>query len=48
LLQELYVPVGKATVIFCDNISAVYLSQNPVYHRERSMLNWTYTLSEKG
>jgi hypothetical protein len=33
LLQELHVHVGKATVIYCDNISAVYLSQNPVHHR---------------
>lgn len=33
LLQELHVDVQKATVIYCDNISAVYLSQNPVHHR---------------
>jgi len=33
LLQELHVPINKATVIYCDNISAVYLSENPVHHR---------------
>jgi histone deacetylase 1/2 len=35
LLQELHVPINKATVIYCDNISAVYLSENPV-HRWRT------------
>lgn len=33
LLRELHVEVKKATVIYCDNISAVYLSENPVHHR---------------
>jgi hypothetical protein len=33
LLRELHVRVDKATVIYCDNISAVYLSENPVHHR---------------
>ncbi|WVZ94605.1 hypothetical protein U9M48_040475 [Paspalum notatum var. saurae] len=33
LLHELYVPVDKATVIYCDNVSAIYLSENPVHHR---------------
>jgi hypothetical protein len=33
LLQELHVVVDKATVIYCDNVSAVYLSENPVHHR---------------
>ena len=33
LLHELHVDVRKATVIYCDNISTVYLSQNPVHHR---------------
>lgn len=33
LLQELHVPINKATVIYCDNISAVYLSENPVHHQ---------------
>lgn len=32
LLHELHVTVDKATIIYC-NISAVYLSENPVHHR---------------
>jgi hypothetical protein len=33
LLQELHQPVQKATLIYCDNISVVYLSTNPVQHQ---------------
>jgi hypothetical protein len=33
LLGELLCPVRSATLVFCDNISAVYLSANPVHHR---------------
>ncbi|KAK1617271.1 hypothetical protein QYE76_022788 [Lolium multiflorum] len=33
LLSELSCPVDKATVVFCDNVSAVYLFANPVHHR---------------
>jgi hypothetical protein len=33
LLGELHCPIDKATVVFCDNVSAVYLSANPVHHR---------------
>jgi hypothetical protein len=33
LLHELHVVVNKASIIFCDNISAVYLSDNPVHHK---------------
>jgi hypothetical protein len=33
LLRELHVVIDKATVMYCGNISAVYLSQNPVHHR---------------
>ena len=29
LLAELQVPVNKATFIYCDNVSAVYLTKNP-------------------
>ena len=32
LLGELHVPVDKATIIYCDNISVVYLSENSVHH----------------
>ena len=33
LLQELHHDVSQATVVYCDNVSAVYLSANPVRHR---------------
>jgi hypothetical protein len=33
LLRELQVIVNKASIIFCDNVSAVYLSDNPVHHK---------------
>ena len=33
LLQELLHPLRHATVVYCDNVSAVYLSSNPVQHQ---------------
>jgi hypothetical protein len=33
LLQELRFALPKATMVFCDNVSAVYMSHNPVHHR---------------
>nr|XP_020150129.1 uncharacterized mitochondrial protein AtMg00810-like [Aegilops tauschii subsp. strangulata] len=33
LLQELLCVVPKATIVYCDKVSAVYLSANPVHHR---------------
>ncbi|XP_071708801.1 uncharacterized mitochondrial protein AtMg00810-like [Rutidosis leptorrhynchoides] len=33
LLLELCYPISKATLVFCDNISAIYLSGNPVQHQ---------------
>lgn len=33
LLLELHIPMKKATLIFCDNVSSVYLSSNPVKHQ---------------
>jgi len=33
LLLELHCPLSKATLVYCDNISAVYLSTNPVQHQ---------------
>ncbi|KAJ0949393.1 putative RNA-directed DNA polymerase [Helianthus annuus] len=33
LLLELHVPIRQATIIYCDNISAVYLAENPVHHQ---------------
>ncbi|KAJ9541134.1 hypothetical protein OSB04_027640 [Centaurea solstitialis] len=33
LLLELHVPISKATVVYCDNVYAIYLTQNPVQHQ---------------
>ncbi|GJU47463.1 ribonuclease H-like domain-containing protein [Tanacetum coccineum] len=33
LLLELHTPLSSATLVYCDNVSAVYLSSNPVQHR---------------
>lgn len=33
LLLELHVPTRRTTIVYCDNISAVYLSENPVQHQ---------------
>jgi hypothetical protein len=33
LLAELHNPLAKSTLIYCDNVSAVYLSTNPVQHQ---------------
>jgi len=33
LLGELYHPLPHATLVYCDNISAVYLSTNLVHHQ---------------
>ncbi|XP_012845859.1 PREDICTED: uncharacterized protein LOC105965858 [Erythranthe guttata] len=32
LLSELLCPLSKATIVYCDNVSAVYLSSNPIQH----------------
>ncbi|GJV15287.1 pentatricopeptide repeat-containing protein [Tanacetum coccineum] len=33
LLRELHTPLSSATLIYYDNISAIYLSRNPVQHQ---------------
>jgi hypothetical protein len=33
LLQELHAPLMKSTLVYCDNISAVYLSTNSIQHQ---------------
>jgi hypothetical protein len=33
LLAELRHPLRRATLVYCDNISAVYMSSNPVQHQ---------------
>ncbi|GKE30600.1 ribonuclease H-like domain-containing protein [Tanacetum coccineum] len=33
LLRELHTPLSFATLVYCNNVSAVYLSSNPVQHQ---------------
>jgi len=33
LLQELHVPSRRASLVYCDNISAIYMSSNPIQHQ---------------
>ncbi|GJT21831.1 ribonuclease H-like domain-containing protein [Tanacetum coccineum] len=33
LHRELHTPLSSATIVYCDNVSAVYLSSNPVQHQ---------------
>ncbi|GJZ61679.1 copia protein [Tanacetum coccineum] len=33
LLLELHCPLQKATLVYCDNVSAIFLSGNPVQHQ---------------
>jgi hypothetical protein len=35
LLHELYSPLQRATLVYCDNVNAVYLSTNPVQHQRK-------------
>jgi hypothetical protein len=32
-LRELHVVIPRATIAYCDNVSAIYMSKNPVHHR---------------
>jgi hypothetical protein len=43
LLAELHSPLAKSTLIYCDNVSAVYLSTNPFSISGRSMWRLTCT-----
>ena len=33
LLAALHSPLAKSTLVYCDNVSSVYLSTNPVQHQ---------------
>jgi len=33
LLQELHTPISSATIVYCGNVSAVYMTANQVHHR---------------
>jgi hypothetical protein len=45
LLHELHSPLQRATLVYCDNVSAVYLSTNPVQHQRTKHVEMTCTSS---
>jgi len=38
LLLELHAPLQQATLVYCDNISVVYMSSNPVQHQRTKQI----------
>jgi hypothetical protein len=45
LLVELHSPLLRATLVYCHNVSTIYLSTNPVRYKTLSMLRLIFTLS---
>jgi hypothetical protein len=33
LLQDLHLPLQSATIVYCDNVSVIYMTSNPIQHR---------------
>jgi len=33
LLLELHCPIHKTALLYCDNVSAIYLVSNPIQHQ---------------
>ncbi|XP_021734041.1 uncharacterized protein LOC110700747 [Chenopodium quinoa] len=48
LLLELHCPLRRATVAYCDNVSAIYLSHNPVQHQRTKHVEMDIRCSRKG
>jgi histone deacetylase 1/2 len=42
LLRELGVPQSRATVLWCDNLGATYLSANPIFHARTKHIEVDY------
>jgi len=42
LVKELRLPCPRPPVIFCDNISAIYLTANPVFHQRSKHIEIDY------
>lgn len=40
-LLELHFPISKATLVYCDNVSVIYLSGNPVQHQRTKHIKMT-------
>ena len=48
LLLELHCRIQKATLIYCDNVSAIYLSRNPIQHQRTKHRDGYSLCSRKG
>nr|CBJ20671.1 hypothetical protein [Beta vulgaris subsp. maritima] len=46
LLLELHFPIHKATLVYCENVSAIYLSGNPVQHQRTKHIEMEVGLSK--
>ena len=44
LLLELHCSISTATLVYCDNVSAVYLSDNQVHHSVLNISKWMFIL----
>ncbi|XP_022020314.1 uncharacterized mitochondrial protein AtMg00810-like [Helianthus annuus] len=44
LLLELRRPLTRATLVYCDNVSTIYLSGNPVQHQRTKHIELDYSL----
>jgi hypothetical protein len=44
LLQELHTPLTKSTLVYYDNVSAVYLSTNPIQHDDLIESTYSYSI----
>lgn len=47
LLLELQCPLSRATVVFCDNVSVVYLASNRVQQQRTKHVEIIYSLFER-
>ena len=47
LLLELHFPINKATMVYCDNVGAIYLSGTPVQHQRTKHIELDIHFSRK-
>jgi hypothetical protein len=48
LLRDLRVPQSQPPILFCDNLSALHMTINPVFHARSKHIDWTTILFVKG
>ncbi|GJT24490.1 ribonuclease H-like domain-containing protein [Tanacetum coccineum] len=44
LLRELHTPLLSDTLVYCDNVSVIYMTANPVQHQRTKHIEIVYTL----